>query len=88
MTDMLNCNIVVSELELHLQYNVPLWFNTLGKGMNSFIPQAMSSLVLLLFFLKDGFCIKYSTNLDMPSNKEIKPNQYYCIAAPSQTNRQ
>ena len=32
--------------------------NTLGKGMNPFIVQAMGWMVILLFIYKDGFGIK------------------------------
>ena len=34
----------------------------------------MSCIVLLLFFYKDGFGIKYPIKIDVPLNKETKPN--------------
>ena len=35
------CRIVVSEFKLHSRNYVPFWTNTLRKGMNSLILQAM-----------------------------------------------
>ena len=55
---MLDYNIVVSEFELQLCYYIHFWTNTLGKGMNPFIPSAMVQIVQLLFFYKDGFDIR------------------------------
>ena len=40
----------------------------------SLIPPAMGWIILLLFFYKDGFGIKYPTKVDIPLNKEIQPN--------------
>ena len=34
----------------------------------------MPSIRSLLFFYKDGFGIKYTTNIDMPFNKENEQN--------------
>ena len=62
VVNILNDNIFVS-----LNYKVHFWTNTFGKGMNPLIP--------LLFFSKDGFSIKLSGKVDMPLNKETKPNQ-------------
>ena len=35
LTNALNCDIVLSDFELQLSYNVHLRTNTLGKGMNT-----------------------------------------------------
>ena len=42
--------------------------------MNSFI-QVTSWIVPQLFFLEDGFGIKWPTKIDMSLNKEIKPKK-------------
>ena len=55
---MLDCDIVVSEFELQSRYNVHFLTYTLGKGMNPVIAQAVSQIVPLMFFYKDGFGIK------------------------------
>ena len=53
-----DCGIVVSEFILQSRYYVHFRANTLGKGMNPLILPAMGEIVPLLFFLKNGFCIK------------------------------
>ena len=55
---MIDCNLVVSEFELDLYNYVHIWTNALGKGMNSFILQAMNKIVQLMFFYKDGLDFK------------------------------
>ena len=72
MTKVLDCSLKVSEFQLHLHYYIHFCTNTLGKGMNPFIPLAMSRIVSLLFFYKDGFGIKGLTKIYMPLNKETK----------------
>ena len=44
-------------------------------------PLAMSQIVSQLFFYKDGFGIKYPTNVDISLNKETKPNQQKCMCS-------
>ena len=39
VANLLDCNIVVCKFELQSSYYVYLWTNSLGKSMNSFIPQ-------------------------------------------------
>ena len=58
MANMLDCNIEINEFEPQLHYCIHFQINTFGKGMNLLIPPAMGSVVLLLFFYKDGFDIK------------------------------
>ena len=48
MTNMLDCDIVVSGFKLQSWYYVPFHINTIGKGMNPLIPY-----IVLLFFYKD-----------------------------------
>ena len=44
--------------------------------MNSLInPPSAIGQILLLSFLKDGFCIQYPMKVYMPLYKETKPNQ-------------
>ena len=64
--NVLDCDVLVSEFELHLRSN------TLWKGMNPLILPAMGYIVSLLSFLKDGFSLEEPTKVDMPLNKETK----------------
>ena len=41
MVKAIDCGIVVSEFELQSCYYIHFWTNTLGKGMNPLILQAM-----------------------------------------------
>ena len=41
VTNMQNCNIIVSEFELQSRYYVHFWTNIFRKGMNPLIPPAM-----------------------------------------------
>ena len=41
VANMMDCDIVVSEFELQSRYYYHFLSNTLGKGMNLLIPQAM-----------------------------------------------
>ena len=63
MGEFLWCNGSRAELLLQSkQFRTPvlrlLLDNTLGKGMNSFIPPDMGQIVPLLFFYMDGFDIR------------------------------
>ena len=59
MAKVLDCGLEVSKFELQSHYYVPYQTNTLGKGMNSFIPQpTMGEITSLLFVYKSGFGIK------------------------------
>ena len=71
---MLNCNILGSKFKPQSHHYVPFQNNTLWKGMNPYIPSAMGLMSPLLFFCKDTFSIKYFMKVDMPLNKETKPN--------------
>ena len=53
MANVLDCEIVLREFELQLSC-IHFQTNTLGKGMNTLIPQP----VQLLFFCKDNISIK------------------------------
>ena len=53
MVKVLDCDLEVSKLEFQLSYYFPFRTNTLGKGMNTFIPSTVS----LFLFYKDGFGI-------------------------------
>ena len=57
MPNVLDFEMVVSEFELQLRYNVHFWTNAPEKGMNPLILQ-QSQIVVLLLFWKDGFGIK------------------------------
>ena len=47
--------------------------------MNHLNPPAKGLVVPLLFFYKDGFCIKQPMKVDIPLNKENKPFlQLFC----------
>ena len=69
---MLDCDIVVTEIEFQSHYYVPLRINTFAKGMNAFISPAMGWIVPLMSFQKDDFGIKKPTKVDLLLNKEIK----------------
>ena len=71
MVKAMDCGIVEREFVLQSHYYVQFRANTLGKGMNPLILSAMGWIVQLLFF----FGIKKSTKVDVPLNKETKPNQ-------------
>ena len=73
----MDCGIVVSRFVLQLWYNVHFRSNTFGKGMNPFILLDKGKIVRLLFFWENGFGIKSPTKVDMPLNKETKPNFIY-----------
>ena len=42
MADMLDCNIIVSEIDLQLQSYIYFWTNALWEGMQPLISQAVS----------------------------------------------
>ena len=50
MVKAMDCGIIVSEYVLQSLYHVHFRANTLGKGMNPLILQAMGLIVPLLFF--------------------------------------
>ena len=58
VANVLDCKIVVSEFKFQSGNNVHFQTLTIGKGMNSFIFQAMSWRVQLLLFNNNGFAIK------------------------------
>ena len=58
MVKAMDCGIVVREFELQSHFYVHFRTNTLGKGMNPLILQAMAEIASLLFFLKGDFGIK------------------------------
>ena len=74
VANVLDFKIVVSEFEFQSLYYVYFRINILEKGMNP-DPPAIDLKTQLLFFYKDGFGIKYPTNVDMPLNKETERNQ-------------
>ena len=51
VSNVLDCDVIVSEFELQKNYYIHFWINTLRKGMNLLIPPAMGYIVLLLSFL-------------------------------------
>ena len=75
MVKAMDCRIVVSEFVLQSRYYVHFRVNTLEKGMNPLILPAMGWIVPLMFFSENSFGIKQPTKVDMPLNKETKPNQ-------------
>ena len=72
MVNKLDSKIVVNEFDLHSRYYVHFGINTLWEGMNCFIPSTKNKIVLRLFFYRDVFGTRYSTEVDMPLNKETK----------------
>ena len=54
--NMLNCEIIVSEFELQLDYYFQT--NTLGKDMNHLIPTVKGLIASLQFFYNGSFGIK------------------------------
>ena len=58
VTKVLDCGLEVRKFKLNLHDCVYFQINTLGKGMNSTIPQTMAWIVPLLFFYKDVFGTK------------------------------
>ena len=58
MVNALECDIIVSESDLHLLNYVHNWTNTLAKSMNSLCRSAMGDIVQLLFYYMDYFEIK------------------------------
>ena len=58
MVKVLDREITVTKFKLNLHYYTHFRANALGKGMNLLIFPAISYIVPLLFFYKDGFGIK------------------------------
>ena len=73
VANVLDCAIVIGEFEFLSRYYAHFLTNTIGKDINPFIPSAMAGIVPQPLFYKVGFGIKWSTNVDMPLNKETKP---------------
>ena len=78
MASVLDCNIAESKFKLQLHFYIHFWTNILEKSMDSLSSHPSYGLVPLLFFYKDDFGIKLFMNLDMPLNKEAKPNINKC----------
>ena len=77
MGNVLDCDIIVSEFELISPDYDHLWFNTVGKSINLFIPWILQ----LVLFYKYSFGIEYTQKVDMPSNKETKKiTTYTCYS--------
>ena len=74
MVNVLDCNIVVSKFELLLRHYIPIRTNSRGKGTKPLIPSVRGEIVTQLFFYKNYFGIKYPIKVDMPLNRETKPN--------------
>ena len=55
MVQVLNYSLEVSKFEPQEWYYVHIWTNSFGKGMNPLTFSAMSWIVSLLFFYKNGF---------------------------------
>ena len=53
MASVLDCEIVVSEFGLQLNYYIYFRIDTIEDSMNPFIPPAVGKIVSLLFFHKD-----------------------------------
>ena len=75
VANVLYYDFVVSEFELQSRYFVfrLILLRNVMKPLT--VPLAMGQIVLLLFFYKNGFGIELHRKVDMPSNKETKPNQ-------------
>ena len=75
MYKVLNYDIVVSEFKLQSRHYFNFLTKTLEKGMEPLFSQTMSSIVQVLFFYKDGFSIKNTTNIDVQTKKknQVKP---------------
>ena len=58
VVNVLNFDIVVSDLKLQSRYYVHFQTNTLKKSINSLISPVIGEILPLLFFYKDGFDIK------------------------------
>ena len=58
MVEIMDSGREVSEFELQSCYCVRFWINTLEKGLNPFIPEAMGLIGPQLFFYNDSYGIK------------------------------
>ena len=70
MAVMIDYSLEGSEFELQSCYSIRFQTNTFRKNMNNFIPSSIGEIVLLVFFIRGGFSIKWSKKVDMPLNKE------------------
>ena len=77
MVKVLYYGIVVGKFKLQLSSYVHLRTNTLGKGMNPLILPAMSQIVPLVFFWKDGYSIKQPKKVDMSLNNKQTQNKIF-----------
>ena len=68
-----DCDIVVNEFELQSRYYVHFRTIILWKGTNFLNPAIIAWIVPLPSFWMNGFGIKQPTKVDMPLNKETKP---------------
>ena len=64
----MDCDIILSEFELHLRYYVQFWTNTAQKAMHFFIPFAKGWNYNYCSSTIDGFDIKSHTKVNMPLN--------------------
>ena len=67
--------LIVSEFKLKLFYYVHFRINTLGMDMNPFIPQLWAKLYHYCPSRRMHLALNNLLNVDMPLNKETKPNQ-------------
>ena len=65
LSKVLDCDIVETDFQLHSEFDVHLWSNTLWNGMNyRLLPRC--KIVPLLSFYKDSLSIKLPTNIIVP----------------------
>ena len=55
LANVVDCDIIVIEFELRSRYYIHFWTNTIGKGMNSLIPQAMGLFSITAVLLQGWF---------------------------------
>ena len=72
--NVVDCHTVESEFELQVRYYVHFRTNTLRKNMNSLIPTSSYVLNSTTTVNNIDFYIRLSLKVDMPLNKECKPN--------------
>ena len=75
VTIVLDYILKVSSFEIQSCFLGHFLTNTLRKSINPFISPGRGLILLLLQCYKVGFCIKLYKKVDMPLNKETKPNQ-------------
>ena len=72
--NMMDCDIMINEMNSSFAITFTFGLIPWGKVWTPIIPPAMDEILSLLSFDKDGFHIKQSSKVDMPLNKETKPN--------------